>query len=197
MSGIHEEDGYKFAYIGNEIMIDDEVVRVRISVKKKVGSNHFWIHNIDEYKNGTELLRPSDKTEIKRLNAFTERISQTDDDVNLRFSDREQTITSEDTSLNQTPATFTNYAFKSTDRIIDYGGGRYDTAKRAMEATYEGIKFEVVDAFNRTPEHNERIFKEFEKEKANVLTVNNVLNVINSTDVIEFVNLIMEAVNKS
>lgn len=46
----HDKDGYKYAYIGNEVMIDGEMVGVRISVKKKVGSNHFWIHNIDEYK---------------------------------------------------------------------------------------------------------------------------------------------------
>lgn len=108
-------------------------------------------------------------------------------DADIRYSDREQTITSEDTSLNQTPATFTNYEFKSTDRILDWGGGKYDTAKKAMEATYQGIKFEVVDAFNRTKTHNDRILEEYTKEKANVLTINNVLNVINSEAVIESV----------
>ncbi|MBO5338047.1 MAG: hypothetical protein J6A94_13065 [Lachnospiraceae bacterium] len=44
----HDEAGYRYAYIGNEIAIDDKKVGVRISIKKKVGSNHFWIHNIDE-----------------------------------------------------------------------------------------------------------------------------------------------------
>ena len=46
----HDKDGYKYAYIRNEVLINGELVGVRISVKKKVGSNHFWIHNIDEYK---------------------------------------------------------------------------------------------------------------------------------------------------
>ena len=46
----HDKDGYRYAYIGNEILIDGELVGVRISIKKKVSSNHFWIHNIDEYK---------------------------------------------------------------------------------------------------------------------------------------------------
>lgn len=46
----HDKDGYRYAYIGNEIRIDEETVGVRISIKKKVDSNHFWIHNIDEYK---------------------------------------------------------------------------------------------------------------------------------------------------
>lgn len=45
----HESDGYMFAYIGNEILIDGEVVRVRIAIKKKVSTNYFWIHNIDGY----------------------------------------------------------------------------------------------------------------------------------------------------
>lgn len=46
----HDKNGYRYAYIGNRILIDDEEVGVRISIKKKVGSNHFWIHNIDECK---------------------------------------------------------------------------------------------------------------------------------------------------
>lgn len=46
----HDNNGYKYPYIGNEVLIDGEMVGVRISVKKKVSSNHFWIHNIDEYK---------------------------------------------------------------------------------------------------------------------------------------------------
>ena len=46
----HDKDGYRDAYIGNEILIDGELLGVRISIKKKVSSNHFWIHNIDEYK---------------------------------------------------------------------------------------------------------------------------------------------------
>lgn len=46
----HDSSGYSYAYIGNEILIDGNLVRVRISIKKKIDSNHFWIHNIDEYK---------------------------------------------------------------------------------------------------------------------------------------------------
>ena len=46
----HDKDGYKYAYIRNDILMDGELVGVRISIKKKVGSNHFWIHNVDEYK---------------------------------------------------------------------------------------------------------------------------------------------------
>ena len=48
VENIHDE-GYLFAYIGNEILLDGELTRIRIAVKKKISTNYFWIHNIDEY----------------------------------------------------------------------------------------------------------------------------------------------------
>lgn len=36
-----------YAYIVNHIIIDAKTYRVRISIKKKIGSNIFWIHNVD------------------------------------------------------------------------------------------------------------------------------------------------------
>ena len=104
-----------------------------------------------------------------------------------KFSTREQEFTSEDTSLNQTPSTFTNYQFSSKDRILDWGGGRYDAAKTAMQSVYPGIAFEIVDPFNRTESHNDRIKAEFKKNPATVLTINNVLNVIKEASVRESV----------
>lgn len=50
IENIHEENGYMFAYLGSEVMIDGMIIAVRISIKKKVASNYFWIHNIDENK---------------------------------------------------------------------------------------------------------------------------------------------------
>ena len=44
----HDKSGYSYAYIGNTILVDNKVIGIRIAIKKKVGSNHFWIHNIDE-----------------------------------------------------------------------------------------------------------------------------------------------------
>lgn len=46
----HDENGYHYAYINNTIKIDGEEVGVRVAIKKKIASNHFWIHNIDEKK---------------------------------------------------------------------------------------------------------------------------------------------------
>ena len=42
-------------------MIDGEIYSVRIVVRKKVGSNHFYIHHIDTEKS-SELLSPSLET---------------------------------------------------------------------------------------------------------------------------------------
>lgn len=44
----HHEEGYMFAYFITQIMIDEDVVNIRITVKKKIAVNWFWIHNIDE-----------------------------------------------------------------------------------------------------------------------------------------------------
>lgn len=52
----HEKNGYMFAYIKSKIMIDDELVEVRITVMKKIETNWFWIHHIDE--KSSELLDP-------------------------------------------------------------------------------------------------------------------------------------------
>ena len=46
----HEKNGHVFAYLKTEIVIDEEKFGVRITIKKKVGANWFWIHNIDENK---------------------------------------------------------------------------------------------------------------------------------------------------
>lgn len=50
IENFHEQNGYLFAYLSNEVMIDGKVISIRISIKKRVSSNWFWIHNIDENK---------------------------------------------------------------------------------------------------------------------------------------------------
>ena len=54
VSKLAEED------LRNEI-IDGEMFRVKIVVRKKVGSNHFYIHHVDTEKS-SELLSPSLET---------------------------------------------------------------------------------------------------------------------------------------
>ena len=50
VNNYHEENGYVFAYLKTDIMIDDNKLGIRITIKKKIGANWFWIHNIDENK---------------------------------------------------------------------------------------------------------------------------------------------------
>ncbi|MBR5799356.1 MAG: hypothetical protein IKY23_04775 [Lachnospiraceae bacterium] len=57
MENSHDKTGYRYAYIGNKVCIDNEEVGIRISIKKKIDTNHFWIHNVDTNKN-SELLSP-------------------------------------------------------------------------------------------------------------------------------------------
>ena len=108
-----------------------------------------------------------------------------DGDYDIKLSDRDQEYDSKDTSVKILPATFTKFGLKPTDRVLDWGGGQYDIAKKAVEHGYPGIKFEVVDAFNRSETHNDRILAEYKDDPATVLTINNVLNVIKETEIIE------------
>ena len=57
----HDEQASTFAYFQNLVMIDGEIYRVRIVVRKKVESNHFYIHHVDTEKS-SELLSPSIET---------------------------------------------------------------------------------------------------------------------------------------
>lgn len=88
VDNIHVEDGYKFAYIGNEVEIDGKPVNVRVSIKKRLNSNQFWIHNIDENKKGAELLSPSNKTDYNETHHLNSKVTQNSDDVKVQFSDR-------------------------------------------------------------------------------------------------------------
>ena len=46
----YSKNGDLFAYIESDIVINNSIYGVRVSVKKKVGSNMFWIHHIDTKK---------------------------------------------------------------------------------------------------------------------------------------------------
>ena len=63
----HIDGVYSFAYLKGEIIIDGAIVDVRISVMKRIDSNWFWIHHIDEKEKSPKLLDPSVKTELKEI----------------------------------------------------------------------------------------------------------------------------------
>ncbi len=69
VENIHQENGYMFAYLKSEIMIDDEILCVRITIKKKIATNWFWIHHIDEHKK-FQITRPIQRMELKEIRNF-------------------------------------------------------------------------------------------------------------------------------
>ena len=66
VENIHLEQMDAFAYFRKVVLIIDENVEiiVRISIKKKIGSNHFHIHHIDINTESLELLGSSNETNI-------------------------------------------------------------------------------------------------------------------------------------
>jgi SAM-dependent methyltransferase len=93
-----------------------------------------------------------------------------------------QQYSSAKTSINvsKLPATFGKLealdAVKAGDVVADIGGGRFDNA---MEwASKRGATLHVIDPYNRSVEHNKRAIEAVRDGKADVATVNNVLNVI-------------------
>lgn len=160
------------------------------AISKFAKSNGFdgvIVKNVSDTHDGSYKLSDIaivyDSNQIKSI----DNINPTDND-DIRYS---QKISGKDTSRKQTASTFTTFGFNATDRVLDWGGGKYDLAKTAMEETYPGITFEVVDKYNRTPSHNNRIYNMFKNNKADVLTINNVLNVIDDMD--EINNVISES----
>ena len=184
-----------------EPVVGDYVsVNTNTGVVKTGHSNYIWHHKWNWVKNDysgfdvaeswnwskqwlSTLTEVSDGNGIDRWNTQLDKFGLPHEGALL--SDREQEYDSKDTSVKILPATFTKFGLKATDRVLDWGGGQYDIAKKAVELGYPGIKFEVVDAFNRTKSHNDRILEEYAENPATVLTINNVLNVIKETDIIE------------
>ena len=63
----HSNGSYTFAYLKNELMIDGDLIVIRISIMKRIDSNWFWIHHIDEREKSSKLLDPSQETEFKEI----------------------------------------------------------------------------------------------------------------------------------
>lgn len=63
----HTDGIYTFAYLENEILVDEEVLEIRISIMKRIDSNWFWIHHIDEKEKSSKLLDPTRETELKEI----------------------------------------------------------------------------------------------------------------------------------
>jgi len=69
-------------------------------------------------------------------------------------------------------------AIKEGDVIADIGGGKFDNAIEWASKNYNANLF-VFDPFNRSTEYNQNSINNIANGKSDVVTVNNVLNVIN------------------
>lgn len=102
-----------------------------------------------------------------------------------------QEFNSSETSRPQIAATFKRVAWSATDRVLDYGAGKYNLAEEYM--TDKVAEFGAVDKFNRTAEHNAEVMERL--VNPNIITVNNVLNVIKENTVInEIVEIVASLV---
>lgn len=76
------------------------------------------------------------------------------------------------------PTAFSDFTFDSTvKKVLDIGGGRFDCNKHYLKKMYN-IDLSIWDPFNRSKEHNDRIFALFSANKADAVTSMSVLNVI-------------------
>ncbi len=100
-----------------------------------------------------------------------------------------QKYESKDTSLAQVCAVYTTFTkpnnrlFRKGDRVLDYGGGKYDLGKEFMKGY--GVNVSVYDPFNRTPSHNKAVMQKFKRTPPEVIVCSNVLNVIQEESVIK------------
>lgn len=98
-----------------------------------------------------------------------------------------QEYTSADTSLNQVSRAYTLYqnkiGFKKGSFILDYGGGRYDSAVEYMKGY--GCTVKVYDPFNRLASHNRSVLNYAKNHVPDYIINANVLNVIKEKEIIE------------
>lgn len=82
------------------------------------------------------------------------------------------------TSLNQIPSATRKIKWQEGTVNVDIGGGRFDKATEFLKE--QGVENLVFDPFNRDAEHNQAVAERVRDEKADTVTCNNVLNVIDS-----------------
>ena len=89
-----------------------------------------------------------------------------------------QIITSADTSCNQIPCTHKVIDFSKISVMLDYGCGKFNRFKNLVES--QGVQYFGYDKYNRTEIENDRALK----CKPDIITCNNVLNVIDCENTI-------------
>ncbi len=80
-----------FAYISSDVTIDGKEYRVRITVKKKIGSNVFWIHHVDHEKRVPNYSHHIQGIGHQEIQNSSDTIADDGEDVKIVFSDRATT----------------------------------------------------------------------------------------------------------
>lgn len=96
-----------------------------------------------------------------------------------------QEYTSKDTCINTVSAIY-KYIYAPNAKILDYGGGKYDTNAEYMKKKCNADVL-VYDPFNRSVEHNNRVRGFFFNCKAKIVVCSNVLCVIKEDEIIKSV----------
>lgn len=110
----------------------------------------------------------------------------------------EQKLSSKNTSINknQAPIIVKEVAKRvgwiPGSKNLDLGGGRYDILTEKLHDEHSVTNL-IYDPFNRSEEHNKQILQSLEEEKADTVTISNVLNVVQEID--ERINIIKNAHN--
>ena len=94
-----------------------------------------------------------------------------------------QSYTSANTSINKNklPRLFGKLRFSPDHVNLDYGGGKYDNVTEWMKALWGATNL-VYDPYNRSKEHNKSVEDYVIANKADSVTMSNVLNVIDSQE---------------
>ncbi|NDG21844.1 MAG: hypothetical protein EB162_04225, partial [Euryarchaeota archaeon] len=88
-----------------------------------------------------------------------------------------QKYSSSETSIKQAAALLKREGlFKSGDRNLDLGGGKFDLGVKQLKEY--GVESRVHDKFNRDEAHNKKVEAWYENDPVDTVTIANVLNVI-------------------
>lgn len=87
----HDDTKEMYAYITSDVLVDGKPYGVRVTVKKKVGSNIFWIHHIDSNEKDSDLLDRSARNEFNENRNHDSRVTRGEQFVNneIQFSDKD------------------------------------------------------------------------------------------------------------
>lgn len=96
----------------------------------------------------------------------------------------EQKYTSKNTCINTVNMIYKKMPFIPGCRILDFGGGKYDTNTDFMKEKYNAHVY-VYDKYNRDGRHNERVIAEMRQCAPDCIVCSNVLNVIMEDEVID------------